>query len=455
MIQNSLKIFFWRIAGSNIEILKKCETEHSKHVQIGLMIFTTTVFAGFAGGLAGYEIGGQKFSSAIGFGLLWAFLIFSIDRTMVVSLSKNENKRLVHYIIATLIRVILAAIISFVISIPLEIQVFSEVISVQMKKKNIEEVKIYKENIAEIKNRAEIEGSLSQAQEQLKYRESQMNMPCQTAKCNSLSSSIKNLENELKTAKQNLTTQKGKTGKAWNEWDKVPLKYKYDDDGRIVKTYRDKSSPKWRDYLREKRKQNTLEKQVTQRQNELDDEKDNHKQAIFNYKIQQEQLRDQAIQDINDNRNKLEEVDSTISLNSDSLKNDLSDKKGFLRKYKAMTESIKDEPHLNFFLWLIRFLFFVIEILPTASKMLTPAGKYEELLKIQGDDLTKKFEKEINNSTILLEDQHEKESRLNQQILDSIAEAQSELAKEMINYWKKEQLSNLKKTKKSSSEDKE
>ena len=87
-----IQYFFWMISGSEISVLKDCPTDYNRHASIGFTIFMTCVFAGFAGGLAGYSIAGNSWEGGLIFGAIWALLVFSIDRSMVVSIKKNPNK---------------------------------------------------------------------------------------------------------------------------------------------------------------------------------------------------------------------------------------------------------------------------------------------------------------------------------------------------------------------------
>ena len=86
-----VQLFFWSLAGSEISILKKCPTDYNRHASIGFTIFMTTVFAAFAGSIAGYSVSKTSMTIAIIFGAIWGLLVFSIDRSMVVSIKKDPT----------------------------------------------------------------------------------------------------------------------------------------------------------------------------------------------------------------------------------------------------------------------------------------------------------------------------------------------------------------------------
>lgn len=138
-----LKNFFWFCSGVNQEILKKTPTEHSKYLGMGATVFFTGLFAALSGGYALYFIFNDmalfwRIFAAVIFGCIWGAMIFNLDRYIVSSMKKgggiwNEFK------MATP-RIILAAVIAFVISKPLELQIFHTSIEYEleiMKQKDI------------------------------------------------------------------------------------------------------------------------------------------------------------------------------------------------------------------------------------------------------------------------------------------------------------------------------
>ena len=138
-----LKNFFWFCSGVNQEILQKTPTEHSKYVGMGATVFFTGLFATISGGYALYFIFNDmallwRIFAAVIFGCIWGAMIFNLDRYIVSSMKKgggfwNEFK------MATP-RIILAAVIAFVISKPLELQIFHTSIEYEleiMKQKDI------------------------------------------------------------------------------------------------------------------------------------------------------------------------------------------------------------------------------------------------------------------------------------------------------------------------------
>ncbi len=135
-----IRNFLWYCATSNKEILEKCPTEHSKHALIGTLVLLTAVFAFISGSFAMrymYETDPNGAIWAIGFGILWAILIFSLDRLLISTIrkdtgmpgkkySKNKQGALV------ILRIALAVVISVVITKPLELWLYEDQINAQI-----------------------------------------------------------------------------------------------------------------------------------------------------------------------------------------------------------------------------------------------------------------------------------------------------------------------------------
>lgn len=123
----SIKRFFLFCSGSNMALLNKTPTEQIKYAGIGATVFFTGLFATVAGSYALYFVFNDaspttRILSAVGFGLMWGGMIFNLDRYIVSSMKKNGS--FWHEFKFAIPRMVLAAIISIVISKPLELQIF-------------------------------------------------------------------------------------------------------------------------------------------------------------------------------------------------------------------------------------------------------------------------------------------------------------------------------------------
>lgn len=132
---NMLQSFFILCSGADKSILDNCsEGERTKFAGIGATVFFTAVLAFIASSYALFTVFNNQFS-AMGFGLIWGFLIFNLDRFIVSTIRKTSGFW-TEFAQATP-RIILAMIIAIVISKPLEIKIFEkEINTVLLKEKN-------------------------------------------------------------------------------------------------------------------------------------------------------------------------------------------------------------------------------------------------------------------------------------------------------------------------------
>jgi len=126
---NNLKRFFWYCSGSNSQLLEKCPSDASKYVGIGASVLFTGIFAMLASGYAIFTFTGSYFA-AISVGVLWGLMIFNLDRFIVSSMRKTDNKR--NEMIMALPRIVLAILISVVIARPLELKIFEREIETEL-----------------------------------------------------------------------------------------------------------------------------------------------------------------------------------------------------------------------------------------------------------------------------------------------------------------------------------
>lgn len=124
-----LKRFFFACAGAYSKILESVPSEHSKYVGIGATIFLTACLAIISGSFAVMTLV-ESSAIAIGAGLLWGALIFNLDRYIVSSIRKEG--RVWHEIGLALPRLLLAIVISIVITKPIEVRLFDNQINSEL-----------------------------------------------------------------------------------------------------------------------------------------------------------------------------------------------------------------------------------------------------------------------------------------------------------------------------------
>lgn len=122
-----LKQFFWMCSGADTDILKNSsKAEQTKFAGIGGTVFFTAVMAFIAASYALYTVF-DTYVTAIFFGLVWGLLIFNLDRFIVSTIKKQDNKW--KEVLQATPRIILAVIIAIVISKPMEMKIFEKEIN--------------------------------------------------------------------------------------------------------------------------------------------------------------------------------------------------------------------------------------------------------------------------------------------------------------------------------------
>ncbi len=122
-----LKNFFWMCSGADTTILKNSsKAEQIKYAGIGGTVFFTALMAFIAASYALLTVFDNYFAAVL-FGLVWGLLIFNLDRFIVSTIKKTDNKW--KEIWQATPRLILAVIIAIVISKPLEMKIFEKEIN--------------------------------------------------------------------------------------------------------------------------------------------------------------------------------------------------------------------------------------------------------------------------------------------------------------------------------------
>ena len=119
--------FFLLCSGASTELLLQCpRSEQVKYAGIGATVFFTGVLAALSSSYAFYMIFDSKILAGI-FGLFWGAMILNLDR-YIVSTVKKEGK-VGKEILQMIPRFMLAIVLAFVISKPLELKIFEKEIN--------------------------------------------------------------------------------------------------------------------------------------------------------------------------------------------------------------------------------------------------------------------------------------------------------------------------------------
>lgn len=131
-----MKRFLIFCSGADSAILAECPTEETKYAGIGGTIVFTAVFAGLSGGYALYTVF-RSLWLTLPFSLLWALMIFNLDRVIISGMRKQIDFR--HDLLYASPRVLLAMLLAVVISKPLELKLFEKEIQAQITRSHNEQ----------------------------------------------------------------------------------------------------------------------------------------------------------------------------------------------------------------------------------------------------------------------------------------------------------------------------
>jgi hypothetical protein len=437
---STFQLFFWKIAGSEISILEKCQTDWNKHVGIGMAIFMTTLLAFFSGTYAAYFFTDSLIYSSL-FGVLWSALIYSIDRSLVVTLKKTPTKKWFDYILPFILRGSLALVIAFVISIPLELLIFKENIEIHTANYDQKQVGVtigLKNDNQSTKQKESIRQNDSTEYARIcsKLRLTEPD----TKEYSELMIEKTRINNKLRQDFSN------KTYYERNKRNQLPLNHP--------------------DYtLRNNQYKSCLTAEKTFQRDSLNPlimSISRYKNTWFqNLRIDSLKYKTKL-----DNINGILEYDlamrDSLADKQDSL---LSNKKGFVRKFMILEDlasgkSSEENPEgyiMWLILWLIRFIFILVELLPTIVKTASPLGNYDLALWQEEQNFAKslsdgELEYRENQAKLRRLEQETLEKQamdrnfiqeeLNKSLLKEIAAAQDAVARQKINEYKEKHLHN-------------
>jgi hypothetical protein len=313
--------------------------------------------------------------------LLWALLVFSIDRAMVVTMKKDPTIKTQPFWIPLISRGLLALLIAFVISIPLELLIFRDQIEIQKKKDEVNTVIETKEKwlIANNVNQDKIEKD--EAEKDAEIALANANDCRRDPEFNRLNSELSALERRMNSVVTktvfNKTLNKNVYTKAY-----IIARSNY----YLKLRERNKRCAEFQNEQRNIA--NTKLNEASLLKKAIDT---NTRIAKFKADTMQTLLKNSFIRDFISLENAAYSqkvlYDTTFSSKQDSTtKQNIQIVDNINTKYEYENNS------LLFFLWLIRILFFLIELLPTISKIVTPVGAYDMAIYRREKDFEKELE---------------------------------------------------------------
>lgn len=456
----------WKISGAEISILEECVTDHNKYSAIGMTILMTTVIAFFSGGSAAWFFskdgvdGNGSWIATILFGLLWAMLIFSIDRSLVITLKKDPTMTKQKFLAPFLSRAVLAILIAFMVSIPLELIIFKDFIrekDYNFKEENAKEfvkstleqdyIDEFNSNIKESKTEKEklsktegyLTSEISKTENKLFILKAKLNNPPSITYKNVIKR-IAEEQNKINRINELLNDN--------NNLDRISLSERMSLARATKNKYsriRDREIQSWNSDIRT---------QINNTETELNSKK-NEKSTC----VQKTQIIENKNKKYNEQKDSLSEKQK---MKTGGLVKAQEQSNNFIEGFRVLEFAVWDRDkktgELNngtvlFFLYLIRFLFFMIEILPTIVKIVTPIGNYDRKIYQEEKNLelhlsSTLYQEYIENlfhisheARVQLEkDRIQAESEMHQELINQIKTAQLEVARSRIDNWKQKEI---------------
>lgn len=460
----SFQEFLWIIAGAEPSILKNCKTDYKKYSSIGATILMTSFIAFCAGTCAAWyftQDGDNKNGEiwwAIIFGLIWALLIFCIDRSLVITLKKDPTKKRQKIWIPLLSRAALACIIAFMVSIPLELFIFKDYINENIE--NFKEVKgtqlgdLIKSNSNEDFYKIEVENTGNKLK-RLNANDSLISHRIDSVQAllNKINSKINNPDSEdyrsaqrrYDDASENLENVEAKIRSA-----------KQNPDQSVITALKEDST-EYANNEREALKE--IETAKTNWENQMLPQKEYLDSIITELKNEKKE-NNESRKTVNDENTQYSQAyikSANAREKSEELKKEQMEKGNkFLLNFQILEYAVwqrdKDGNLTDItqlcFLWLIRFLFFIIELLPTVVKIVTPVGSYDRVVYAQEKSMKEYLGspefldsmREIHKSELQtqLEEaklRQEAEIQMQKDILEKMTSAQVDVASVAIAKW--------------------
>lgn len=496
--------FLWWCAGARIDFLEQSPSDHAKYFGIGGTVLFTALMATFAGGYAFFTAFDNLLLSML-FGLFWGALIFNLDRYIVSSTGKGDGTAKItrEEFTSALPRLILAVLIAFVVSTPLELKVFEKEIRIEIQKiidekrqdlargqdYNLVEIQRIKDEISrlntvleESKNGISDDPRVDLGNERIDDLNNEISplnnrLNRLEKEKNSLQSEIREIERALENmginnpSRIDLESRKRRREKSMEdnsrnagqvEKEIARLRGQINKEESDISTVKNENAQNYGARLAQTRNEiERLEQQLFNIQQTRRGEIQRYEEVARQYTglmAQLDALDRLTVRPVY--KEKIEEeiagypVQGAEGAQIDSAQESGIDTIGALANSPRRTHYIQSGTEwtpIFYAKWLITLLFICIEIAPILFKMMTESGTYDDLLEAERQESEARRIKrisdlnmEINNDIKINSQKHQDkldlEVKANKEILEVIANAQNDIAKFAIEDWRGKQI---------------
>lgn len=456
--------FLWFVAGADIEMLSLCPLDYKKYEAIGMTILMTSLVGFAAGSSAAWYFTEDTLWTFV-FGLFWSMLIFSIDRSLVVTLKKDPYKKS-YYVLPLVFRGFLAILVAGIMSIPLELLVFNGFIQNDIENYKSDLLKQQHKDSFDAQQAAEY-NSKSEFLNQLLKTESSKKDDIEMSINNKRSERLRevNMLNHPNTTTYN-NAQASANGlqRQLNELYSLPNS---DYRRNRISGLRSQISHQ-RSIMASER--NAWNSKVNARISELDNEiaqlsdalrvakeniarTDKEKQRVDSTSVSYQARAEKSLNKTDErfrNGNNFTLYYAVLAHAIYKTHKVTHERMGTDGKaYTYETEEFVNKDFM-FLLWFIRAMFFVIELLPSIVKVVSKAGQYELRVYHQEEELKKYLHsqeyqdycyKMLHGDNQLEMDlqaqRHDAEKKVQHDIIQAIINAEESVAKDSIDNWER------------------
>ena len=456
--------FLWFVAGADIEMLSLCPLDYKKYEAIGMTILMTSL-VGFAAGSSAAWYFTEDALWTLVFGLFWSLLIFSIDRSLVVTLKKDPYKKS-YYVLPLVFRGFLAILVAGIMSIPLELLVFNGFIQNDIENYKSDLLKQQHQDSFDAQQAAEYD-SKSKSLDQLLKSESNKKDDIITAindKRSERQREVNMLNHPNTTTYNNAQASANGLQRQLNELYSLPNS-----------DYRRNRIPGLRSQISHQRsvmasERNAWNSKVNAHISELDNEiaqlsdalrvvkekiakTDREKQRVDSTSVSYQARAEESLNKTDErfrNGNNFTLYYAVLAHAIYKTHKVTHERMGTDGKtYTYETEEFVNKDFM-FLLWFIRAMFFVIELLPSIVKVVSKAGQYELRVYHQEEELKKYLHsqeyqdycyKMLHGDNQLEMDlqaqRHDAEKKVQHDIIQAIINAEESVAKDSIDNWER------------------
>lgn len=456
--------FLWFVAGADIEMLSLCPLDYKKYEAIGMTILMTAL-VGFAAGSSAVWYFTEDALWTLVFGLFWSLLIFSIDRSLVVTLKKDPYKKS-YYVLPLVFRGFLAILVAGIMSIPLELLVFNGFIQNDIENYKSDLLKQQHQDSFDAQQAAEYD-SKSKSLDQLLKSESNKKDDIITSindKRSERQREVNMLNHPNTTTYNNAQASANGLQRQLNELYSLPNS-----------DYRRNRIPSLRSQISHQRsvmasERNAWNSKVNARISELDNEiaqlsdalrvakeniarTDKEKQRVDSTSVSYQARAEESLNKTDErfrNGNNFTLYYAVLAHAIYKTHKVTHERMGTDGKtYTYETEEFVNKDFM-FLLWFIRAMFFVIELLPSIVKVVSKAGQYELRVYHQEEELKKYLHsqeyqdycyKMLHGDNQLEMDlqaqRHDAEKKVQHDIIQAIINAEESVAKDSIDNWER------------------